>query len=114
MDELLNRIAGAAEISTETARQAVGHILAYMVEESDDPAVGEMIRQTPGAAETIPAGANAGGGIMALGAKLMGLGLDMGQIRTVAEELVAGAEASAGDDLVRRAIASVPSLSQFV
>ena len=51
---------------------------------------------------------------MGLGAKLMGLGLDMGQIRSVAEELVADARTQAGDDTVNQAIASVPALAQFV
>jgi hypothetical protein len=115
MPEIFTRIADAADISEETARQAVGHILAFMQAESDDPAVGRMIADTPGAAETLSAGdADGSGGIMALGAKLMGLGLDMGQIRAVAEELVAAAKASAGEETVDQAIASVPALAQFV
>ncbi|WP_062207808.1 hypothetical protein [Aureimonas sp. AU12] len=117
MNELLNRIASSAEIEPDTAQQSVGYILAYMREESSDPAVEEMIGGTPGASDAIGRVGDTdfgGGGIMALGAKLMGLGLDMGQIRTVAEELVAYSKASASDDTVNRAISSVPALSQFV
>lgn len=117
MNELYTRIAAAAEISDDTARTAVGHILSYMQAESDDPAVETMIAETPGGTDALASVGSdgyAGGGIMGLGAKLMGLGLDMGQIRAVAEELVSNARASAGNETVDRAIASVPALAQFV
>ena len=117
MSDLFNRIAATAEISESDARSAVGHILTYMKAESDDPAVGSMIDGTPGAADALVAVGDdsySGGGIMALGAKLMGLGLDMGQIRQVAEELVADAKRNAGSETVDQAIASVPALAQFV
>lgn len=117
MSDLFSRIAAIAEISEEDARTAVGQILTYMKAESDDPAVGSMIEGTPGGTEALAAVGDdgyGGGGIMALGAKLMGLGLDMGQIRQVAEELVAEARRNAGADTVEQAIASVPALAQFV
>lgn len=120
MDELLARIAADAGISQATAERAVGHILAYIKAEGSGAEVGRMIDATPGAKEAMAGageddgGGMFGGGIMALGSKLMGLGLDMGQIRTIAEELVAFARAHAGESTVDKAIASVPGLSQFV
>jgi len=117
MTALSERIASAADIDEGTAQQAIGFILAFMREESDDPAVAEMIGKTPGAAEASASVGEVefgGAGIMGLGAKLMGLGLDMGQIRSVAEELVADARVQAGDETVNQAIASVPALAQFV
>ncbi|KQT45228.1 hypothetical protein ASG43_13160 [Aureimonas sp. Leaf454] len=121
MDELLNRIAAETGLSTDDARKAVGHILAYMKAEGTDPAVGKMLEETPGAQAAIDSVGESGGGIMsffgggimALGSKLMGLGLDMGQIRQVATELVAYAKAHAGAETVDRVIATTPGLSQF-
>lgn len=114
MQDLYTRIAETAEVSEEEARQAVGHILAFMQDESDDPAVAAMIEGTPGAADALSAVEAGGGGIMALGAKLMGLGMDLQQIRSVAEVLVTFAKAHAGGETVDQAIASVPALAQFV
>lgn len=120
MDEILNRIAAETGLSADAARQAIGHILAYMQAEGTDPAVGEMIEGTPGAKDAIASvgssgggGGFFGGGIMGLGSKLMGLGLDMGQIRMIAMELVAFAKANAGAETVDRVIATTPGLAQF-
>jgi hypothetical protein len=116
MNELWNRIAASAETDAETAKVAVGHILSYMKAESSDPAIGRMIEETPGAGDALAAAGDAdfSGGIMALGAKLMGLGLDMGQIRSTAEELVAYSKSTAGEETVNQAIHSVPALAPFV
>lgn len=126
MDEVLNRIAAETGLSTEKAREAVGHILTYMKAEGTDPAVDTMIADTPGAADAILSAGDSGGGglmggvmgafgggIMALGSKLMGMGLDMGQIRMIATELVAFAKQHAGAETVDRVIATTPGLSQF-
>lgn len=126
MDEVLRRIAAETGLSPDKARQAVGHILTYMKAEGTDPAVDTMIADTPGASEAILAAGEGGGGglmggvmgafgggIMALGSKLMSLGLDMGQIRMIATELVSFAKAHAGAETVDRVIATTPGLSQF-
>ena len=134
MEALLAKIAAETGISPETAKAAVGHILAFIQKEGDDPAVGKMIAETPGTDDAMAsAGASeggggglmgslmgaasslgGGGGIMGLGAKLMGLGLGMGEIKTVAQELVAFAKQHADPETVDKAIASVPGLSQYV
>ena len=117
MNELFTRIASSAETDEDTARQSVGTILAFLREESSDPAVETMIAKTPGTDEALGSIGEVdfgGGGLMALGAKLMGLGLDMGQIRKVAEELIAYSKSTAGEDTVEQAISSVPALAQFV
>lgn len=127
MEDVLNRIAAQTGLSVDTVKEAVGHILTYMKAEGTDPAVDTMIAETPGASDAILAAANGGGGggmmggvmgafgggIMALGSKLMGLGLDMGQIRMIATELVTFAREHAGADTVDRVIATTPGLSQF-
>jgi hypothetical protein len=123
MEEVLNRIAAETGLTPEKAKEAVGHILAYMKAEGTDPAVETMIAETPGANEAIQSAGGGGmlgsvmgafgGGIMALGAKLMGLGLDMGQIRMIATELITYAKQHAGDETVDRVIATTPGLAQF-
>ncbi|WP_206455362.1 DUF2267 domain-containing protein [Aurantimonas marina] len=119
MDELLAKIAAETGLEPSIAKIGIGHILAYLKVESDDPAVGKMIAETPGAADAVAmAGQDNGdgalGGIMGLGSKLMGLGLDMGQIQIVARELVAFAKVQSDPETVDRALASVPGLSSFV
>lgn len=135
MEALLARIAAETGLDPQTAKIAVGHILAFIQKEGEDPAVGRMIAQTPGTEDAIASAGESGGkgggglmgglmnaagsfggggGIMGLGAKLMGLGLGLGEIRTVAQELVAFAKQHADPETVDKALASVPGLSQYV
>ena len=62
----------------------------------------------------VAAGAMGGGGLMALGAELMGLGLGMEQIQTVGKEVFGYAREVAGDQVVGEISASIPGLSQFI
>ncbi|KQT85966.1 hypothetical protein ASG48_05075 [Aurantimonas sp. Leaf443] len=109
----------------QTLVKAIGHILAFIRDEAEDPEAAPMIAATPGAGEAIAAaeaggggggffGSLMGGGIMGLGMKLMGLGLDMGEIRLVATSLMDHAKAHAGEDVVNRVASSVPGLADYV
>jgi len=62
----------------------------------------------------VAAGAMGGGGLMALGSELMGLGLGMDQIQTAGKEVFAYAREVAGDQTVGEIAASIPGLSQFI
>ena len=62
----------------------------------------------------VSAGSMGGGGIMALGTQLMGLGLGMGQIQTIGKEIFAYAREVAGDDAVGEIAAEIPGLSKFI
>jgi hypothetical protein len=62
----------------------------------------------------IAAGAMGGGGLMALGGQLMGLGLDMSQIQTIGKEIFGYAREVAGDDVVGEIAGAIPGLSQFI
>ncbi len=62
----------------------------------------------------IAAGAMGGGGLMALGTQLMGLGLSMDQMQTAGKEVFAYAREVAGDQTVGEISASIPGLSQFI
>jgi hypothetical protein len=54
-----------------------------------------------------------GGGLMALGTKLMGLGLGMSEIQSVARELFRFGRDKIGADRMGEIIAGTPGLSQF-
>lgn len=107
-------MADTVGITPAEAKEAAGHILAFMRSESEDPAVERMIAETPGAPEAVAGAGEGANGIMALGAQLMGLGLDMAQMRAMGEALILHARAHAGDDTVDQAVASVPAIGQFI
>jgi hypothetical protein len=44
----------------------------------------------------------------------MGLGLDMGEIRTIGKEIFGNAREVAGDDVVGEIAGAIPGLSQFI
>ena len=117
MHELFAKIAAETGIDEAAAKKAVGHILAFVKAEGDDPAVGKMIAETPGAEDAMAtAGEGGSGGLMGgmLGGGIMGLGLGMGEIQTVARELVAFAKTQTDPETVDKALSSVPGLSQYI
>ena len=54
-----------------------------------------------------------GTGLMAVGTRLMGLGLGMGEIQNVARELLRFGRDKIGSDQMGEIIAGTPGLSQF-
>jgi hypothetical protein len=135
MDNLIARVASAAGVTPEVARQATGLVVDFIQREAPKeavdklmekaPALNAIIASLPGAGGEgmstglkglmgIAAGAMGGGGLMALGGQLMGLGLDMGQIQTVGKEIFAYAREVAGDDVVGEIAGAIPGLSQFI
>jgi hypothetical protein len=54
-----------------------------------------------------------GGGLMALGSRLMGLGLGIGEIQNVARELFRFGRDRIGADQMGEIISGTPGLSQF-
>ena len=54
-----------------------------------------------------------GGGLMALGSRLMGLGLGIGEIQNVARELFKFGRDRIGADQMGEIISATPGLSQF-
>ena len=55
-----------------------------------------------------------GGGVMALGGQLMGVGVSMGQMQPLGKELFAYGREKAGEDVMGPIVGSIPGLSQFV
>jgi hypothetical protein len=124
MTELVAKIAPSTGLDTATAEKAIGMMLAFLEREGDDDTVHKVIAAVPGARELISQWGGegsggflsglAGGGIMGLGQRLMGLGLGMGEITALARQTIAVAKHYAGEEMVDRLVASVPGLGQFV
>jgi hypothetical protein len=135
MDNLIARVATAANTTPDVARKAVALIGDFLQREAPEEAVRNLFDKAPAfpaiiASSTqtggegmgagvkglmgVAAGSMGGGGLMALGTELMGLGLGMDQIQTMAKEVFAYAREVAGDQTIGEIAASIPGLSQFI
>ena len=135
MDNLIARVATAANITPDIARKAVALIGDFIQREAPEEAVRDLFDKATAfpaiiASSTstggegmgiglkglmgVASGAMGGGGLMALGSELMGLGLGMDQIQTVGREVFAFVREVAGDETVGEIAASIPGLSQFI
>jgi hypothetical protein len=120
MDELIAQLAGKASIDDAVAEKTVGIILGFLRNEGPSDKVQALIDRIPGAEAAIAASGNngglgklMGGGLMALGSKLMGLGLGMSEIQNIARELFRFGRDKIGADQMGEIIAGTPGLSQF-
>ena len=120
MDELIGRLATKAGIGDAVAEKTIGIILGFLRNEGPSATVQALIDKIPGAEAAISASSNGGGlgrlmggGLMALGTKLMGLGLGISQIQDVARELFRFGRDKIGADRMDEIIAGTPGLSQF-
>ena len=119
MDELIARLATKAGIDDAVAEQAIGIVLSFLRSEGPSDKVQALIDQISGAEAAIAASNNGslirlmGGGLMAVGTKLMGLGLGMSDIQNVARELFRFGRDKIGADQMGEIIAGTPGLSQF-
>jgi hypothetical protein len=119
MDELIGQLAAKAGIDRSVAEKTIGIILGFLRSEGPADKVQALIDQIPGA-EAVIAASNSGGlarlmgnGLMAVGTKLMGLGLGVVDIQTVARELLRFGRDKIGADRMGEIIAGTPGLSQF-
>jgi hypothetical protein len=135
MDNLIARVAAAAETTPDTARKAVALVVDFIKREAPDDAVDALLARAPALNAIIASststggegmsamvkglmgtgsGAMGGGGLMALGSDLMGLGLGMGQIQAVGREVFEYARKMAGDEIIGEISSAIPGLSQFI
>lgn len=125
MQELILRIAEKAGISEDIARQAVSIIFSFLAKEGPEPEVKQLLDAVPGAREMADSGdADAGGGgllggmfgggVMSVFNELTGLGLEMGEVQTVASETLDYSREKAGRETVDEIVRSIPGLSQFI
>jgi hypothetical protein len=120
MDELIDRLAANAGLDKAVAEKTVGAILAFLRKEGPADHVKALIDKIPGAEAAIAAAGSGGGlaglfggGVMALGAKLMGFGLGMGDIKATGRELFRFGRDKIGTESMNAIIAETPGLSQF-
>ncbi len=120
MDELIGRLAAKAGIDDAVAEKTIGIILGFLRNEGPSETVQALIDEIPGAETAISASNNGGGlgrlmggGLMALGTKLMGLGLGISEIQNAARELFRFGRDKIGADRMDEIIAGTPGLSQF-
>ena len=120
MDELIGRLAEKAGIEKAVAEKSVGIMLGFLRNEGPADKVQALIDNIPGAEAVIAASGGGGGlsrlmggGLMALGAKLMGLGLGMAQIQNIARELFRFGRDKIGADQMGEIIAGTRGLKEF-
>ena len=121
MDELIAQLAAKTGVDKAVAEKSVGMILGFLRTEGPVDTVQALIDQIPGADAAIKSTQGSGGGLaglfggglMALGGKLMGLGLGMGEIQSVARELFKFGRDKIGADKINAIISGTPGLSQF-
>ncbi len=132
MDELISRIASAAGISEDLARQAIGIILNFLDRDGPQDAVSQIVAALPGASDLMAEQGGGGGGLLGsiagkLGGSLGGgmgamaalneltsAGLEMGEVQAVTRELVQAAREHAGTDVVDRVVDAIPGLGQVL
>jgi len=120
MDELIGQLADEAGIDTAVAEKTVGIILGFLRSEGPSDKVQALIDTIPGA-EAVIAASNEGGGLtrlmggglMAVGTRLIALGLGIGEIQNIARELFRFGRDKIGADQMGEIIAGTPGLSQF-
>jgi len=120
MDELVGRLASKAGIDSAVAEKTVGIILSFLRNEGPSDKVQALIDEIPGAEAAIEASESGGGfarlmggGLMAVGTRLMGLGLGMGEIQSIARELFKFGRDKIGADRMGEIIVGTPGLSQL-
>jgi hypothetical protein len=120
MNELVEQLAARAGVDRTVAEKTIGIILGFLRKEGPSDKVQALIDNIPGAESAIEAsskgaglGGLMGGGLMALGSRLMGLGLGISEIQNIARELFKFGRDRIGADQMGEIIAGTPGLKQF-
>jgi hypothetical protein len=121
MDELVDRIVANVGVDRTVAEKAVAIILDFLAKEGPEAQVRALLDRLPGADAAIEAARREGsgmfgatGGIMAVGSRLMAVGVGMAQIQSITRELIAFAREKAGDEALGGIVEAIPGLSQFI
>jgi hypothetical protein len=123
MDELIDRLVAHVGVDRSVAEKAVGIILDFLLKEGPSDKVQTLVDRLPGADPAVQ-GARVGGdrgsifsgmgGVMGVGSRLMGTGLEMQQIRSVTGELIAYTRRKASNEAVEEIVGAIPGLGQFI
>lgn len=115
MEELIARVAAAAGIEADVARQAVAAIFNFLQTEGPQEQVAAAIAKVPGAQDLANSAEGSGfGGLMGLATQLMGLGLGMTELQAAGKEIFGFMREKAGEDTIRDIADGIPGLSQFI
>jgi hypothetical protein len=116
MQELIERIINSTDIDQKTAEQAIGSMLGFLKAEGDEGLIAQLFATLPGAdlaAQSANYEQGIMGGIMGLGSQLMGLGLDMADMTSLAKQTIDFAREKSGSDIIDAIISAIPGMSQF-
>lgn len=130
MDELVARVATAADIPADQAQRAIALVFAFLQREAPDEAQ-EILRELPGAEDAAAQGdadrpqgsgllgglmgkLSGGNGLMGLASQLTGIGLGTGEMTTVGQEIFAFAREKVGDARVSQIASAIPGLGQLM
>ncbi|MGX7745056.1 DUF2267 domain-containing protein [Rhodopseudomonas parapalustris] len=122
MDELIERLADKAGLDRSVADKTIGIILAFLRNEGPQQPVQALIDSISGAEAAIEAADASlsglsrligGGGVMAMGTRLLGLGLSVSEIQMIARELFKAGRDKIGADQMGAIIEGTPGLRQF-
>ena len=120
MDELIGELATKAGIDSAVAEKTVGIILNFLRSDGPSDKVQALIDQIPGAEAAMAASTSGsglsrlmGGGLMAVGTRLMSLGLGVVEIQNIARELFRFGRDKIGADQMSAIVAGTPGLSQL-
>jgi hypothetical protein len=115
MDELIAQIAQNTGVDPALARQAVGIILKFLLEDGPQEKVQTLIDAIPDASEAVANAPEIGrGGVMGVFNTLTSAGLGMSDIQGVTQEFISLAKSKAGANTVNEIVGSIPGLNQFV
>ena len=117
MEELVSRVAAAANLSPDIAQRAVSMVLAFLKQEGPPDEVGALFAAMPGsksAAEDLAGDTESGGGLMGLAGRLTSLGLGLPEMQAVGQQVFAYAREKAGDERVGSIVGAIPGASQFL
>jgi hypothetical protein len=120
MDELIGQLATKAGVDRAVAEKAIGIMLGFLRNEGPSVPVEALIDKIPDAEAAIAASRTGGGltrlmgsGLMAVGARLMGLGLGTADIQAIARELFKFGRDKIGADQMGAILTGTPGLSQL-
>jgi hypothetical protein len=120
MDELIGQLAAKAGIERAVAEKTIGIMLNFLRNEGPPRQVQALIDGIPGAESVIAASRTGGGlsrlmggGLMAVGSRLIGLGLGIADIQAIARELFRFGRDKIGADQMSAIVAGTPGLSQL-
>lgn len=138
MEELIQRITAATGLDAGVAQQAIGTILGFIKKHAPDGPMSELLNSIPGGEAAVAADAAApasggglmgavggllgglggaaggAGGLMALAGQLSSKGLDMGQIKTVGQEILKFGGEQIGPDKIKEIVQNIPGMSSMV